>query len=306
MTSYGSITALDLGSNDDKMKLPWDPNSPFETVIGQVEDAVEYAEDGNEPITPQQIVNKAYTIVYNTGMYFDDCDTWDIKPQADKTWTNFKTHFLAAAKRVNLRRHTAQQAGFHGANNTMDVDESTSGAMEALANLAQASITDRDTISEMQSTITKMMAQIQVKDNLIQQNQVLMGSWGVQPTNNRTVPNRNAPWTPSRPAQNQGGRTGAPINGWGLAQGAPANEWGVPREYGWGGPPGGVPVEPRRPPRERRPRVPPTDQGGYCWTHGYLVHPDHNSCTCRTKREGHQDSATRADPKGGSMAGKPP
>ena len=46
------------------------------------------------------------------------------------------------------------------------------------------------------------------------------------------------------------------------------------------------------------------DPNGYCWTHGYKVTYDHNSGTCTAKKPGHKDSATRANPMGGSQANK--
>jgi hypothetical protein len=47
------------------------------------------------------------------------------------------------------------------------------------------------------------------------------------------------------------------------------------------------------------------DQGSYCWTHGFHVHKDHNSGTCKYKKPGHQDGATRTNPMGGNMEGDP-
>jgi hypothetical protein len=47
------------------------------------------------------------------------------------------------------------------------------------------------------------------------------------------------------------------------------------------------------------------DAGGYCWTHGYLVAPQHTSKTCRTKKPGHNNEATRQNNLGGSQVGKP-
>jgi hypothetical protein len=52
-------------------------------------------------------------------------------------------------------------------------------------------------------------------------------------------------------------------------------------------------------------RKPGRDQGGYCWTHGYHVVPTHTSATCNRKAAGHNDAATRANPMGGSVVGKP-
>ena len=43
---------------------------------------------------------------------------------------------------------------------------------------------------------------------------------------------------------------------------------------------------------------------GYCWSHGYKVTYDHNSCTCTGKKTGHKDNATRANTMGGSQLNK--
>jgi hypothetical protein len=38
--------------------------------------------------------------------------------------------------------------------------------------------------------------------------------------------------------------------------------------------------------------------GGFCSTHGYGVSADHTSASCKNKKPGHIDSATRANPAG--------
>jgi hypothetical protein len=49
------------------------------------------------------------------------------------------------------------------------------------------------------------------------------------------------------------------------------------------------------------------DTGGYCWSHGYLVRPNHTSLSCGAKgqKAGHQPTATRDNPMNGSTRGKP-
>ena len=43
---------------------------------------------------------------------------------------------------------------------------------------------------------------------------------------------------------------------------------------------------------------------GYCWSHSYRVGAGHNSLSCSNKKEGHKDTATRANIMGGSIANK--
>ena len=48
----------------------------------------------------------------------------------------------------------------------------------------------------------------------------------------------------------------------------------------------------------------PYDPNGYCWPHGYRVHYNHTSATCRNKKTGHKDDATRKNPMGGNESNK--
>jgi hypothetical protein len=157
-TSYGRLTPQDLQASHTSMLTAWDPNMPFETVIDQIEDAVDTADAGGQPFTNPQIINAAYTIVFNTGMYFDDCKTWNRRPVGDQTWPIFKAHFLEAQREVRLQQQTTQQAGFHA--NYMQVHEFDAGASEALANLATATAADRQAFAAMVTTNATLTEQL--------------------------------------------------------------------------------------------------------------------------------------------------
>ena len=43
------------------------------------------------------------------------------------------------------------------------------------------------------------------------------------------------------------------------------------------------------------------DRNMYCWSHGYKKYPNHNSGTCRNKKEGHKCEAPRQNTMGGSI-----
>ena len=57
--NYGNITPLELEDNDTKMRATWDPNSPFDCLIQQVEDGQDYADDGGQPYTAEQLLRIA-------------------------------------------------------------------------------------------------------------------------------------------------------------------------------------------------------------------------------------------------------
>ena len=51
--SYARISQFDLKENDKRFKQQWDPNQPFEVLIEQIEDAIDYAAAGNTPYSKE-------------------------------------------------------------------------------------------------------------------------------------------------------------------------------------------------------------------------------------------------------------
>lgn len=189
-TNYGYITPMDLKTNTDRLNTPWDPSTPFEMLIDQVEECQELAEIGNQPYSHEQIVNAAYTLIYNTGMFFEDCKIWNKKPVAEKTWDNFKTFFFEAHRELR-QQQTTQQSGFHAANAAALADEHDN-MYNAIANLATATQSDRDTVTKLQTAITKLTQQLTAQAQTISKLQT-NGTTGTRNSgiNNRTGGNPN-------------------------------------------------------------------------------------------------------------------
>ena len=73
---YGKITPQALEVNDKLFRTDWDPTTPFEVFIDQIETAQEFATNGNQPYSGQQVLTQAYNLVYKTGLFFEDCKLW--------------------------------------------------------------------------------------------------------------------------------------------------------------------------------------------------------------------------------------
>ncbi len=56
--TYGQINGGDLRKNEEVMNTPYDVNLPIEVLFNQIEDGMDYADAGNHPFTPAQIVMK--------------------------------------------------------------------------------------------------------------------------------------------------------------------------------------------------------------------------------------------------------
>ena len=91
--NYGNVTYADLQKNEEDMAKPWDPDTPIELVYVQVEEAARVAELGHAPMSENKKITAAYNIINNTGEFSTVCREWRQKPEAEKTWSNFKKQF---------------------------------------------------------------------------------------------------------------------------------------------------------------------------------------------------------------------
>ena len=88
-------------------------------------------------------------------MFTDDCKVWKRRPAVQKTWAQLKTDFSVAHAELRESQHTNRTGGY--ANNVEDIQQETA---TAIANLANATLADRDTMTAMQATITTLTAQL--------------------------------------------------------------------------------------------------------------------------------------------------
>ena len=67
---------------------------PIDVYLLQVEDAIQFAQEGKTPFTPAQIVQTEYHAVNKTGLYYLALKERNKKAMADKTWDSFKNLFV--------------------------------------------------------------------------------------------------------------------------------------------------------------------------------------------------------------------
>jgi uncharacterized protein with HEPN domain len=273
-SDWGQVTQQDMVANRNRLHEEWDPSRPFSDLIQRVQEIEEYATDGQRPIRENDIVDAIYTVIYNTGVYFDDCVEWDDKPATAKTWPNFKAHFNQAQLRARRRQKaTTKMTGFHGANAVYHGANATyqdqlAQTENALVNMVTTASEDREqmrikdkTIADQVTLISTLTQQLNAAQAKITQ---LLSSRPTQ--SSRSNPQAATPSPNSSPTNiHNAGQTW--VNG-----------------------------------KHKK------DKGGYCWTHGFLVDPaSHNSANCRAAQQkpGHNAEATRDNTLGGNEYGKP-
>ena len=124
------------------------------------------------PYTDIQIVTISENLIESTGFYTMDFREWNRTDKAQKTWVDFKLHFLRAFRENRYQYRQDQHAGY-GKSNTQN---SANAAMfadmnqdhsHALANLGTATQSDRDTVANMSKTIADLTLQLgQANSNL--------------------------------------------------------------------------------------------------------------------------------------------
>jgi uncharacterized coiled-coil protein SlyX len=157
--------------NETRLTVEWDPNRPFSDLDQGATAVHEFANDAGRPITNNRVMDALYTVIFNTGVMCNECEKWEDKAVADRTYENFKTHFATAQRKLKHRQKTStKQGGFHGANAL--VTDQLDQANDALVNLATAAASDRDhmlllneTIHTQNETIAKLAQQYQLLSN---------------------------------------------------------------------------------------------------------------------------------------------
>jgi hypothetical protein len=94
------------------------------------------------------------------------CRRWNEKPTAEKTWTQFKSHFTAAHRQhKQMQGEYAATVGYHSANadvtqNEYKMAEATIGTVE---NLATATAADRGVVAALTQANSRLAKQHRVE-----------------------------------------------------------------------------------------------------------------------------------------------
>jgi hypothetical protein len=163
LTYYSMIAPTELTQNYQRLNTPYDPNQPIETLFQQIQDARAFAVAGGHPYGAAMIVNVAYTLVFNTGLFPDAFQAWQSRAIAGRTWAQFKLDFATAHSEIRLTNQTAYQSGFHSANMMIEQgrDESMQDTVDAIAQLATATASDCGTLVTLTTTNAKLATQLE-------------------------------------------------------------------------------------------------------------------------------------------------
>jgi hypothetical protein len=167
LTYYAMIAPTELIQNYERLNMSYEPNLLIESLFQKIQDARAFAITGGQSFGDALIVNFTYTLVFNKGLFPDACRTWQVRPAAQITWTNFKIHFAAAHREFSLTNQTAHHSVFHSANMTIEYHH-YQGTADTIAQLAVATASDRDTVATLTATNAKLTLKLETSQAYVQ------------------------------------------------------------------------------------------------------------------------------------------
>jgi hypothetical protein len=166
--SYGNITDVDLENNFEQMRRAWDPQQPVESLFKQIQDCADYYEAGGVISGNPQQINVGYAKIFATGHFMSACRRWNKKPNAEKSWAQFKTHFAAAHRQHNkIQGESAVTSDYPTANGAVGQTEEhmAEATIGALANLVTSNAADRGVVETLTEANVRLAKQLEDNSN---------------------------------------------------------------------------------------------------------------------------------------------
>ena len=112
--TYTNISSADLQENDAVFHTPYDMNQPIEALFDRVENCT--------PYSIEQVIGIAFQIVFQNGLFVDNCKSWKRLPTQQKNWNSFKTFFATAHNKWRESQSTTTGAELHSASILQEED----------------------------------------------------------------------------------------------------------------------------------------------------------------------------------------
>ena len=164
----GAITPRTLTAAKATLEsTTYNHSKPIMNIFAEIND---YANMAKAPETLTQLINIRLIIITHSTNFSSDIRKWNGKPEVDRTWPVFKTHFREAQKAIkrSQRTVTTDSLGFHGQANAATIVNQASERLTMQRN-AKTPAMNTEAIAEQQ-----MQQQLNETANATQQNQSMM------------------------------------------------------------------------------------------------------------------------------------
>ena len=142
--NYGKVTSEEVKDKEaEVLNISFNPADPMVIIYRPIEQLQKLATSADIPYSNEQLLEFGR----NTRDFEKALGEWYAKPDHEKSWSNFKTHFKTAQTELKeIRGPTMQQAGYHHANMLAEQirtdfghqNEQIMAMMQNIANVAES------------------------------------------------------------------------------------------------------------------------------------------------------------------------
>ena len=162
---YGIVTPADLRSISENIYKPWNPASPIEEFILNIETQQVFATKAMRPWHTYQLIDAALSIIRDTRQFRDEMREWSklYPDSAAVQWHQFKAWWIEAYAAWERDRVTMQGQGYHGMNHTQtqdDDDRSLASLTEALTSLSSQRTQQEMALQALVQEVASLKAQL--------------------------------------------------------------------------------------------------------------------------------------------------
>ena len=153
------------------MNSPYDPSDPPAILFTQIQEAEYYAAHSKTPFSDGKLSDAAYNLVFQKGVFSEEWKQWRQRtPPLTKTWSDFQIWLTEEHQECcEDQKLTVQHRKNH--ENSTYIEEHLGNqerTIEAIANLATATSSDRNTEAQLKNTIAQLKKDLKVAhDKLI-------------------------------------------------------------------------------------------------------------------------------------------
>jgi hypothetical protein len=259
-TNMPGLEATDIITLSVEMQSWWQDDPRVPEYINRLEEAQKKAVRANLPISNAWLAATASLSLLTAGSFPKQRADWDALAPATKTWPAWKTWARAAQQTVEReQRATSARSDVFGSASAAIAFHQTTPPVRDFAGGALGSSFQEQFASGMDALALAATNDKTVLDNLVATNKTLSDSIAKKLSNLEALLAKNSASNASVP--------GSPNDAKQVAQlkAAIKGKWVA---------------------------------GGFCSSHGYGVSADHTSKSCKNKKTGHIDTATRDNPAG--------
>eukprot|EP00957_Ditylum_brightwellii_P155627 11846311-Ditylum_brightwellii.AAC.1 len=118
--NYSCVSPTMLEEVDNKLCNKFNPSFAIKVLFTRIDAIHGLAPAGNNAYMNAQLTNKAYNLIFSTGIHNDACKKWLQIMPGTRTWATFKTHFTEAHCLLHQMQTSAAKVGYTANNIYME------------------------------------------------------------------------------------------------------------------------------------------------------------------------------------------